>query len=107
MTAIELLPGTTPLCSHILSLALAAQKIVDEYVQEALTQQYIVLSTSPASTGFFFVEKKGGGLWQYIDYRCLNKIIVKYPYPHPLVPSALEQLCSVHMFTKLKFNVTK
>lgn len=36
-----------------------------------------------------------------IDYRGLHKLIVKYPYPRPLVPMALEQLCSARIFTKL------
>lgn len=44
------------------------------------------------SAGFLFVEKKGGGLRPCIDYHGLNQITLKYPYPLPLVPSALEQL---------------
>ncbi|KAL0195693.1 hypothetical protein M9458_009265, partial [Cirrhinus mrigala] len=36
-----------------------------------------------------------------IDYRALNDITVKYRYPLPLVPSALEQLRSARFFTKL------
>lgn len=47
---------------------------------------------NPAPVGFFFVEKKGGGLWLCIDYRGLNSINVKYSYSLPLVPAALEQL---------------
>lgn len=35
-------------------------------------------------------EKQGGGLRPCIDYRGLNTIAVKYVYPLPLVPSALE-----------------
>lgn len=51
--------------------------------------------------GFFFIEKKDGGLRPCIDYRSLNKITVKYPYPLPLVLAALEQLREVRIFTKL------
>lgn len=36
-----------------------------------------------------------------IDYRALNEISVKYPYPLPLVPAALEQLREATIFTKL------
>lgn len=72
-----------------------------QYVQEALEQGYIEPSTSPASAGFFFVKKKDGGLRPCIDYRNLNKITVKYPYPLPLVPAGLEQLCEAKLFTKL------
>ncbi|KAK3563887.1 hypothetical protein QTP86_004832 [Hemibagrus guttatus] len=58
-------------------------------------------STSPAAAGFFFIEKKDGGLRPCINYRGLNAITVRYPYPLPLVPAALEQLCGAWVFTKL------
>lgn len=51
---------------------------------------------------FFHGEK--GGLRSCIDYRGLNQIMVKYPYPLPLVPSALEQLQSAQIFTKLDLH---
>lgn len=50
---------------------------MEEYIQEALQQGYIRPFTSPASTWFFFVEKKGGGLQPSIDYRGLNQVRVK------------------------------
>ena len=74
---------------------------MQEYVDEALRQGFIRPSTSPVSAGFFFVEKKDGGLRPCIDYRALNNITIKYRYPLPLVPSALEQLCGARYFTKL------
>lgn len=74
---------------------------MEEYVQEVLKHCYIQLSTSPASAGFFFITKKGESLRPCIDYRGLNQITVQYPYPLPLVPSAIEQLCSAQIFIKL------
>ncbi|KAK3571632.1 hypothetical protein QTP86_015370 [Hemibagrus guttatus] len=44
---------------------------------------------------------RGGGLRPCIDYRGLNAITVRYPYPLPLVPAALEQLRGARFFTKL------
>lgn len=41
---------------------------MSEYIDEALVQGNIRPSTSPASAGLFFVEKKGGHLRPYIDY---------------------------------------
>ncbi|KAK3552407.1 hypothetical protein QTP86_011635 [Hemibagrus guttatus] len=64
-------------------------------------QQHIRPSTSPAAAGFFFVGKKDGGLRPCIDYRGLNAVTVRYPYPLPLVPAALEQLRGARVFTKL------
>lgn len=53
------------------------------------------------SARFFFVKKKDGGLQQCIDYRGLNEVTVKYRYPLPLVPAALEMLRTACYFTKL------
>ncbi|KAK3572154.1 hypothetical protein QTP86_022234 [Hemibagrus guttatus] len=62
---------------------------------------YIRLSTSLAAAGFFFIEKKDGGLRPCIDYRGLNAITVHYPYPLPSVPATLEQLRETWIFTEL------
>lgn len=74
---IDLLPGTMPPKSPVYPLSPKEQKAMEEYIQEALTQQYITPTTSPALAGFFFVEKKDGGLRPCIDYRGLNNILVK------------------------------
>ncbi|KAL0199986.1 hypothetical protein M9458_003173, partial [Cirrhinus mrigala] len=66
-----------------------------------LAKGFICPSTSPASAGFFFVKKKDGTLRPCIDYRALNEITIKYRYPLPLVPTALEQLRSARIFSKL------
>lgn len=44
--------------------------------------------------GFFFAEKKEGGLRPCIDYRGLNQVTLTYCYPLPLAthPLALEEL---------------
>ncbi|KAI2668774.1 Transposon Tf2-9 polyprotein [Labeo rohita] len=74
---------------------------MEEYIREALSQGYIRHSTSPAASSFFFVSKKDGGLRPCIDYRVLNHQTIKFRYPLPLVPAALEQLRSAQIFTKL------
>ncbi|KAK3550710.1 hypothetical protein QTP70_003968 [Hemibagrus guttatus] len=74
---------------------------MEEYIETSLAAGHIRPSTSPAAAGFFFVGKKDGGLRPCIDYRGLNAISVRYPYPLPLVPAALEQLRGARVFTKL------
>ncbi|KAK3548135.1 hypothetical protein QTP70_004874 [Hemibagrus guttatus] len=74
---------------------------MEDYIKTALAAGHIRPSTSPAAAGFFFVSKKDGDLRPCIDYRGLNAITVWYPYPLPLVPSALEQLRGARVFTKL------
>ncbi|XP_052453258.1 uncharacterized protein LOC128014065 [Carassius gibelio] len=99
--AIDLLPGATLPKGRIYPLSIPEQKAMEEYIQEALAQEFIRPSTSPAASSFFFVAKKDGGLRPCIDYRHLNSQTVKFSYPLPLVPAALEQLRGARIFTKL------
>ncbi|KAL0154036.1 hypothetical protein M9458_050695, partial [Cirrhinus mrigala] len=99
--AIDLLPGATPPRGRIFPLSQAESTAMNTYIQEELAKGFIRPSTSPASAGFFFVKKKDGGLRPCIDYRGLNDITIKYRYPLPLVPAALEQLRTARIFTKL------
>ncbi|KAI2645252.1 Transposon Tf2-6 polyprotein [Labeo rohita] len=99
--AIDLLPNAMPPKSKVYPLSQKESQAMDEYIQEALDSGFIQTSTSPAAAGFFFVEKKDGGLRPCIDYRGLNNVTVKFRYPLPLVPSALEQLREATIYTKL------
>ncbi|KAK1797558.1 hypothetical protein P4O66_000851 [Electrophorus voltai] len=67
---------------------------------QATVQGYICSSTSPASAGVFFIKKKDRGLRPCVDYQGLNKLLVTYPCPLPLVPVALEQLRGAWYFTR-------
>ncbi len=102
--AIDLLPGESVPKGKIYPLSLPEQKAMEEYIEEALQQGYIRPSTSPAASSFFFVAKKDGGLRPCIDYRSLNNITVKFRYPLPLVPAALEHLRGATIFTKLNLR---
>ncbi|KAK3515007.1 hypothetical protein QTP70_003244 [Hemibagrus guttatus] len=98
--AIKLIPNAMPPKSRIYLLSIPERKAMEEYIKEALATGYIRTSTSPAAAGFFFVGKKDSGLRPCIEYRGLNAIMVRYPYPLPLVPAALEQLRGAVIFTK-------
>ncbi|KAL0171115.1 hypothetical protein M9458_031427, partial [Cirrhinus mrigala] len=99
--AIELMPGAVPSRGRIFPLSQPESEAMENYIKEELAKGFIRPSTSPASAGFFFVKKKDGGLRPCIDYRSLNEITVKYRYPLPLVPPALEQLRSAKYYSKL------
>ncbi|KAK3510911.1 hypothetical protein QTP70_025547 [Hemibagrus guttatus] len=99
--AIDLLPGEPVPRGRIYPLSILEEKAMEEYIKEALAQSYIRPSTSPAASSFFFMAKKDGGLRPCIDYRALNQITVKFRYPLPLIPAALEHLRGATVFTKL------
>ncbi len=94
--AIDLLPGEPVPRGRIYPLSIPEQKAMEEYIEEALEQDYIYPSTSPAASSFFFVAKKDGGLRPCIDYRALNKITVKFRYPRPSGAGATPQSSPLH-----------
>ncbi|KAK3566681.1 hypothetical protein QTP86_003194 [Hemibagrus guttatus] len=102
--AIDLLPNASLPKGRIYPLSLLESKAMEEYIETSLAAGHIRPSTSPAAAGFFFVGKKDGGLRPCIDYRGLNAVTVRYPYPLPLVPAALEQLRGARVFTKLDLH---
>lgn len=99
--AIDLLPGKEPPRARIYPLSEKETSAMEEYIKEALRQGYVRRSRSPASTSFFFIEKKDEGLRPCIDYRGLNAVMVKYSQPLPLIPPTIEKLCGSRIYTKL------
>ncbi len=85
---IDLLPNTSPPKGRVYPLSIPETKAMEKYIEEALLYGFIRSSTSPAASGFFFVEKKDRGLRPCIDYRALNAITVKNRHPLPLIPSS-------------------
>uniref|UniRef100_A0A673W8Q5 Gypsy retrotransposon integrase-like protein 1 n=1 Tax=Salmo trutta TaxID=8032 RepID=A0A673W8Q5_SALTR len=87
--------------SHVYPLSQEETAAMETYVTESLGQGYIRPSISPASSSFFFVKKKEGGLRPCIDYRGLNAITVGFSYPLPLIATAVESFHGAKFFTKL------
>ncbi|KAL0152925.1 hypothetical protein M9458_051754, partial [Cirrhinus mrigala] len=77
--AIDLVPNASLPKGKIYPLSLPESKAMEEYIREALSQEYIRPSTSPAASSFFFVSKKDGGLRPCIDYRVLNHQTINCP----------------------------
>ena len=70
---------------------LVLQKTLTEYLDKG----FIRVSSSLAATPVLFVQKPGGGLWFYIDYRGLNKITRKDRYLLPLIYKTLRSISQV------------
>ena len=47
-----------------------------------------------------FVKKKNGTLRLCIDYKKLNKVIIKNKYPHPIIDDLFDQMKEARVFSK-------
>ncbi len=70
-------------------------------LQELLDRGFIRPSVSPWGAPVLFVKKKDRSLRLCIDYRQLNKVIVKNKYPLPRIDDLFDQLKGATVFSKL------
>ena len=74
---------------------------IKKQIQELLNKGIIRPSTSPCGSPIVLVEKKDGTWCMCVDFRALNKIMVKNHYPIPIIDDFLDQLRYEKYFTKL------
>ena len=70
-------------------------------LEELLKKGYIRPSVSPWGAPVLFVKKKDGTLRLCIDFRQLNKVIVKKKYPLPRIDDFFDQLKDAKIFSKI------
>ena len=69
-------------------------------LEEILNKGYIRPNVSPWGAPMLFVKKKDGTLRLCIDYRQLNKEMVKNKYPLPRINELFDQLRGAKVFSK-------
>ena len=77
---------------------------IKKQVEELLEKGFIRPSTSPCGSPIVLVRKKDGSWRMCIDYRALNKIMIKNCYPLPRIDDLLDQLKEVVYFNKLDLH---
>ena len=76
-------------------------KKLKSQLQEILDKGFIRPSVSPCGALVLFVKKKDGILRMCIDYRQINKVIVKNKYPLPRIEDLFDQLKGADVFSKI------
>ena len=66
-----------------------------------MSKGFIRPSVSPWGAPVLFVKKKDGTMRMCIDYRQLNKVIVKNKYPLPRIDDLFDQLQGASLFSKI------
>ncbi|GKB92399.1 putative reverse transcriptase domain-containing protein [Tanacetum coccineum] len=98
---IDLIPGATPVARAPYRLAPSEMQELSNQLQELSDRGFIQPSTSPWGAPVLFVKKKDGSFRMCIDYRELNKLIVKNRYPLPIIEDLFDQLQGSSVYSKI------
>ncbi|GKD18074.1 putative reverse transcriptase domain-containing protein, partial [Tanacetum coccineum] len=93
--------GAAPVARASYRLALSEMKELLVQLQELLEKGFIRPSSSPWGAPVLFVKKKDGSFRMCIDYRELNKLIVKNRYPLPRIGDLFDQLQGSSVYSKI------
>ena len=98
---IVLKEGTEPVCERPYRYPFYQKTEIEKIVHDLLEVGYIKSSHSPFSSPVLLVRKADGSWRMCIDYRSLNKAIVKDKYPIPIVDELLDELSGAMIFSML------
>ena len=98
---IETLPGVAPFSKIPYRMAPAELKELKDQLQELLDKNFIRPISSPWGAPILFVKKKYGSLRMCIDYRELNKVIIKNKYPLPHIDELFDHFWGSTVYSKL------
>ena len=98
---IDVVQGATPASITPYRMALLELKELKLQLQELLEKVFIRPSVSPWGAPVLFVKKKDGALRLCVDYRQLNKMIVKNKYLLPRINDLFDQLKGESVFSKI------
>ena len=101
---IECVPGTNPISKTPYRMASSELKELKEQLQDLLDKGFIRPSISPWGASVLFVKKKDGSMRMCIDYRELNKVLIKNRYPLPRIDDLLDQLQGERVFSKVDLH---
>ncbi|GJY44221.1 putative nucleotidyltransferase, ribonuclease H [Tanacetum coccineum] len=98
---IDLVPGATPVTKSLYRLAPSEMQELSRQLQELQDKGFMRPCHSPWGALVLFVKKKDGSFHMCIDYRELNKLIVKNRYPLPRINDLFDQLQGSCYFSKI------
>lgn len=77
---------------------------INKIVADLLEKKFIVPSKSPCSSPVVLVRKKDNTYRLCVDYRALNSVTVKDPFPLPRIDNLLAKIGSSTIFTTLDLH---
>ncbi|GJR68384.1 putative reverse transcriptase domain-containing protein [Tanacetum coccineum] len=98
---IDLIPVATPIAKSPYRLVPSEMQELSEQLQELQDKGFIRPSHSPWGAPVLFVKKKDGSFHMCIDYRELNKLTIKNPYPLPRIDDLLTKLSKKPLLSRV------
>ena len=98
---IELHPGTSPISMTLHRMAPVELQELRVQLQELLDKGFIRPSASPWGALVLFAKKKEKTLRLCIDYRQLNKVMIKNRYPLQRIDDLFDQLRGAWVYSKI------
>ncbi|KAF3667099.1 RNA-directed DNA polymerase -like protein [Capsicum annuum] len=98
---IDVLPDTRPISISPCRMAPVELKELKEQIANLLDKGFIRPSVSPWGASVLLVRKKDGSLRMCIDYRQMNKVIIKTKYPVPRIDDLFDQVQGAKCFSKI------
>ena len=98
---IDLLPETNPISIPSDRMAPTELKKLKAQLKDLLDKGFIRSSISPRGASVLFVKKKDGSFRMCIDYRQLNKVIIKNKYPLPRIANLFDQFQGESYFSMI------
>ena len=77
------------------------RRLIDECIDEMLTNDVIRPSKSPYASPVTLVPKKCGEIRFCVDYRRVNESIIKDSYPLPLIEEILDQVAGNAVYSTI------
>ncbi|GJZ05709.1 putative reverse transcriptase domain-containing protein [Tanacetum coccineum] len=101
---IDLVTGAAPVARAPYRLAPTKLQELSTQLQELSDKGFIRPSSSPWGATVLFVKKKDGSFQMCIDYRELNKLIMKNRYPLPRIDDLFDQLQGSSVYSKINLR---
>nr|GFB11665.1 putative reverse transcriptase domain-containing protein [Tanacetum cinerariifolium] len=98
---IDLVPGAVLVARAPYRLAPFEMKELAEQLKELSDKGFIRPSSSPWGAPVLFIKKKDGSFRMCIDYRELNKLMIKNRYPLPRIDDLFDQLQGSSVYSKI------
>jgi hypothetical protein len=97
-------PGYNLQYERIFNLSEFELRMVKPYIEQNLANGFSQRSLSPAAVLILFAKQKDGELRLSVDYRALNKVMVKNWNPLLLTPEMRDRVHKARIFTKLNLR---